>query len=31
VQLGSDRKNKAVADLLRLPPVEWEFTFEEHE
>jgi internalin A len=28
VYLGSDRKNKAIADLLRLPTVDEEFTFE---
>jgi hypothetical protein len=31
VQLGSDRKTHAVAELLRLPKVDREFTFEEHE
>jgi hypothetical protein len=30
VHLGSDRKDKAVADLLRLPAVDGEFAFEEH-
>jgi internalin A len=31
VHLGSDRKDRAVADLLRLPTVDEKFTFEEDE